>query len=153
MNLWILLTCIARYLLQNITSSVSGVLSPKGCLQSLIFCCYKISSFAIGGQFVCDFDSFDSVGADLVTHDTVPSRQYHFHKQSAYVYLLVSLLQTMILATKWVPSFQLFPYLLSLQRGGFDFTFVPLMWIHVRSAMGHNRLVGTHTKQSKRCAH
>ncbi len=38
---------------------------------------------------MCDFDSFDSVGADLVTHDTVPSRQYHFHKQSGYLYLLV----------------------------------------------------------------
>jgi hypothetical protein len=95
---------------------------------------------------LCDFDGFDSVGADLVRHDTVPSRQYHFHKQIWLSIFVGSLLQAMILATKWEHSFQLFPYLLSLQRGGFAFTFVPLVWIHVRTTMGHNRLVGTHTK-------
>lgn len=95
---------------------------------------------------MCDFDSFDSVGADLVTHDTVPNRQYQFHKQIWLSIFVGSLLQAMILATKWVHSFQLFPYLLSLQRGRFAYTLVPLVWIHVRTTMGHNRLVGTHVK-------
>lgn len=45
-------------------------------------------------QLICNWRTicvwfFDSVGADLVTHDTVPSRQYHFHKQSGYLCLLV----------------------------------------------------------------
>jgi hypothetical protein len=63
---------------------------------------------------VCGFDSFDSVGADLLTHDTVPSRQYHFHEQIWLCIFVGSLLQAMILATKWVHSFQLFslsPYI------------------------------------------